>query len=435
VTLKEKVLEECTKLKTYVKNLKSKSSEKLEFLNEHENSKKFKGSKYYKFWPIIAIGVILIAIIGVMSMMNNNKSEVMTQFETAIAKNNTSKLSSVVKLDDGTQITSEQAIPILDFFKADNSRISNLKSSFKVGSSYYSMNLKKEKRFIGESYYIGVSYQKLSIDSNLDNTTLIINGEDKGVFNKDKTVELITPGEYNIELKNKNKYSTITKNQKIAFTKSTDIDMELKGTYVTVVSNVPEGIVYINDSSTGVKASDFKNVGPFPSDGSYEISLKYNTPFGTVISSKVKIGDLPDINLDLDLKSSGIKTSLNNLVGKFYESVFNAIDLKDQTKIEYANEEAKNKIYSDIKEKGFILKNVYKLNSSSIDFEKSTVDFKDGVYYASVVADIDYNVKKEILGVPLKSNDYKQSFFTKAKYQDGEWQIYDIQNFDLKSAE
>ncbi|MGL4761355.1 MAG: TcaA 3rd/4th domain-containing protein [Sarcina sp.] len=435
MTLKEKVLDELGKFKTYLRNFKNKSDEKINYLNETENAKKIKGSKYYKFWPLVVLVVVLLFIGISMNMMNHSKSELISRFEKAVESNSTSKMASIIKLSNNQEIQKDGIIPVLDFFEADQSRISELKNAFKTGKPCFSMNLKKEKKLIGENYYIEVSTKKLEIDSNLDNTTLIINGKNEGEFNKDRTIDLIAPGDYNIELEHKNKYSTIQTSKKISFTKDSKVSMELKGTSVSVKTNVPDATVYINDSSTGVVAKDFIDIGPFPSDSTYGISLKYNTPFGKVSSDIVKISDMPSVNLNIDLKTSGIETSLNNLVGKFYESVFNAIDLKDQNKIEYANDEAKNKIYTDIKEKGFILKNVYKLNSSSIDFDKSTIELKDGVYYANVVASIDYNVKKEILGVPLKTNDYTQNFFTKAKYQNGKWEIYDIENFDLKSTQ
>ena len=366
--------------------------------------------------------------------MRNTKQEVIKKFALAMQNNNPSKLESIVKLPDGQEINKEEAIPILDFFKADVNRINNVRKAFTDGKSDYSMSLKKDKKLFGDDYYIEVSYATLKIDSNLNKTTLIVNGVNKGLFDKEKTIKLIAPGQYNIELENKNEYATVTKNKKIDFTKDSKLDLDLDGTYVTISSNVPDAIVYINDSSTGVKAKDFEEKGPFPKDGTYQVSLKYNTPFGSVSSEKISIKDVPDIKLNIDLKSTGIETSLNNLIGKFYESVFKAIDLKDVNKIEYANDTAKNKIYSDIEENGFILKNIYKLNSSSIDFSKSTIELKDGYYYANVVASIEYNVKKEILGLPLKSNNYTQNFFTKAKFENGKWEIYEIENFTLKSV-
>ena len=366
--------------------------------------------------------------------MRDSKQEVIGKFAAAVQNDNPSKLESIIRLPDGQKINKQEAAPILEFFKADENRVNNVKKAFTNGKSDYSMKLKKDKKILGDDYYIEVSYANLEIDSNLDKTTLIVNGVNKGLFDEEKTIKLIAPGQYNIELENKNDYATVTKNKKVDFTKDSKLDLDLDGTYLTISSNVPDAIVYINDSSTGIKAKDFEDKGPFPKDGTYQVSLKYNTPFGSVSSEKVSIGDIPDIKLNIDLKSTGIETSLNNLVGKFYESVFKAIDSKDVNKIEYANNAAKNKIYSDIEEDGFILKNVYKLNSSSIDFSKSTIELKDGCYYANVVASIEYNVKKEILGLPLKSNNYTQNFFTRAKFENGKWEIYEIENFTLKSV-
>lgn len=435
MTLKEKFLDEIGKFKIYMRNLKDKSDKRIESFNNSENTKKIRGNKYFKFWPLVVVGIIILIIFFSMNIMNNTKQEVIDKFTSAVDSNNPSKLESIVKLPDGEGITKAQAIPILNFFETDKNRVNEVKKAFNSGKANYSMSLKRDKKLISEDYYIEVAYKTLTIDSNLDKTNLIIDGQNMGAFDKEKSLKLIAPSEYKIELEHKNEYATLSKNKKIDFTKDTKINFDLEGTYITVSSNVPEATVYINDSSTGVEAKNFNDIGPFPSDGTYQISLKYNTPFGSVSSEKISIKDIPDIKLDIDLKSAGIETSLNNLIGKFYESVFSAIDEKNVDKIEFATDAAKNKIYSDIKEKGFILKNVYKLNSSSIDFAKSTVELKDGVYYANSVASIEYNVKKEILGVPLKSSNYTQDFFTKAKYQDGKWEIYEIENFDLKYVE
>ena len=434
MTLKEKIQGEFDKLKTYMKNLKDKSDKNIENENNNNIINKFKNSKYFKFWPVLVASIVLIIVFISISFMKNTKQEVLEKFTLAIQNNNPNKLESIIKLPDGQEISKEDVIPILEFFKADINRVNNVKKAFREGKTDYSMSLKKDKKLFGDDYYIEASYATLEIDSNLDKITLVVNGVNKGIFDEDKTIKLIAPGQYNIELENKNEYATVTKNKKIDFTKDTKLDLDLEGTYITISSNIPEATVYINDSSTGIEAKNFVEKGPFPKDGTYQVSLKYNTPFGSVSSEKVPIKDIPDVKLNIDLKSTGIETSLNNLVGKFYQSVFKAIDLKDVNKIEYANDKAKNKIYSDIEENRFILKNVYKLNSSSIDFNKSTIELKDGCYYANVVVSIEYNVKKEILGLPVKSNNYTQNFFTKAKYQDGKWEIYEIENFSLKSA-
>lgn len=432
MTFKDKIIREYEKLKNNAFALLKKHENKTSYISN-------KLSKYnIKFKYVVISGVIILAALmgfAIISFTTNSKTELINKSIVAIENGNVNSLDKLMILSNGEKIDKSNMTPIIRFFNSDKSRIENLRKGLSDGKGAYSINIEKKDKLFKDDYFLVVSYKTLKVESNIENTEIFVDGNKSGVVNKTQTVKLISPGIYDVRLENKNDYATLSNSKEVTLTADSTVDIPLSGINININSNVEAAKVYINNEATDTTVKDFKNVGPFPTDGSYNVSLKYKTPFGEVASPVAQIKDMPDIILNIDLKSSQVKVSLNNTIGKFYESVFSAIDLKDAAKISFTTKDAADKVYNDIKENGFILKNVYKLNSSSIDFDKSTIEFVNGVYDANIVANINYNVKKEILGVPVKSTDYEQKFFTKLKYENGKWQVYDIENFSLKTIQ
>ncbi|MGL5634769.1 MAG: TcaA 3rd/4th domain-containing protein [Sarcina sp.] len=424
MTFQEKIKEEINKLKLCIK----------EFSNKKINNKvKKKLSAKYTILGIAILGVIGVFLI--FNIMNDTKKDAINKLVKGIESNNISKIQKILVNENGEEITINEATAFLNFYKNNSQRITVLEKNLESNSST-DIKFIKENKFLGSDYKIEVLNKKINITTNLDDVVVFVNNEElTTIKNKTGSINLPAFGEYDIKLEKKGDYSTISASKKIDLTSDVNINIPLNGIYITLKSNIENAKVYINDVNSNLTVAEFKNIGPFPTDGTYNLILKYNTPFGEISSESVPIKDLPEIEINLNLKNSGIKASLNTAIGKFYSSVFDAINTDNKDKIVNATDEAKNKIYEDIKKNSFILKNIYKLNSSSIDFEKSSVEFLNGSYQANVVANIDYNVKKELLGLAFKTQDYSEQFSAKLVYENGEWEIYDIQNFNLNTLD
>lgn len=422
MTFQEKIKEEINKFKLCIKEFSSKKMNK-------STNKKIK--KKYIVVCIAILGVI--GIFFVFNILNDTKQEAINKLVNGIQSNNISKIQKVLVDENGNKITDTEATAFLNFYKNNSERISILEKNLD-GNSSKDIKFIKENNFLGSDYKIELLNKKVNITTNLEDVIVFVNNQEITTI-KDKTGSISLPafGQYDIKLEKKGTYSIITSSKKVDLTGDVNINIPLNGIYITLKSNVENAKVYINDVDSKLTVAEFKNIGPFPIDGTYNVILKYNTPFGEISSEAMPIKDLPEMEINLDLKNSGIKASLNTAIGKFYSSVFNAINVDNKDKIENATNEARDEIYNDIKKNSFILKNIYKLNSSSIDFEKSNIDFVNGNYQASVIANIDYNVKKELLGVTFKTQDYSENFSTKLIYKNGEWEISDIQNFNLNT--
>lgn len=252
------------------------------------------------------------------------------------------------------------------------------------------------------------------------------------ISGKEKKLNLIAPGIYDIKLEYKGKNAVLQSEKKVILTDNESTNIPLNGIKISVKTDYPDGKIYINDKDTAVKAKDFIDKGPFPTDGTYKISMKYNSPWGEITSTPIEIKENPVININLELKNENLKAQLKTAMEGFYNSVFSALNKENKEEIKGTTEEVKNKIYEILNEKYFILKNIYKLDNLDIDLEKSTIKFENGEYVGKIVTSVNYLIKKDIFGIPLQSRSVNQNFFVDISYKNGSWVITNVENFYLE---
>lgn len=434
MTLKEKGVKFYNKLKNkFLKN------DKLELIKKNIiefRKNKFPNFKFDKKFKIIIGGALVVFIIFTCALTTkiNSKDHMIKKINAVLEKRNTKGLSKLLVVDNvKKELSAEDVKPISEFYSNNKARIVDLTKAFNENQSIYSMSLKEEDAIIGQKYKIVTSYRELTINTDIEGANLYINGVSQGVINgKEKKVNLIAPGIYKIKVEYKGSDADLVKEKEITLTENESINIPLDGIKVTLRTNYPEAKVLINEVDSNIKAKDFKEKGPFPTDGSYKIAIKYNTPWGDVVSEPVEIKNNPEINLDLELKNEALKEQLTNLMEDFYNSVFSALNKENKDEIKGTTEEVKNKIYQILNEKYFILKNIYKLEAVDVDLNKSKITFENGQYVGNIVTSVDYLIKKDMFGIPLQSRSVNQSFFIEVIYKNGGWVISNVENFALE---
>ena len=339
-------------------------------------------------------------------------------------------------IEDGNEnlgITKEELGPYIDFFKVDKSRINKLVSALENGEELYSTKLETKKSFWGEKWYVEIEKKNVIVSSNFPETNVYLDNSFVGTTNSSRNLEIpnLIPGVYNIKVEKKAYNSNLKEEKEVIFMDNNKLDIPLKGTLVTVKSSFEDSNVYINGEDSGIKVRDFKDVGPFPKDGSTYLSIRCNTPWGEIDSQKVYIEDHPDINIELDLKDTVIKDEVEKVVKEFYTSVFQALNSENKNDIRNAKEEVKDNIYNTLSEKYFILKNDYDISDLKIKMENSSIEQNKGVYEARIVVNVSYKIKKKILGIDIKSEAIDKNFFTDLKFEKGRWIVCKVQDFSL----
>ena len=144
---------------------------------------------------------------------------------------------------------------------------------------------------------------------------------------------------------------------------------------------------------------------------------------------------MPEIKINIDLKSDEIISEIDSTIKEFYNSVFTALNSKNKEDIIYATDEVKSQVYDVLSKKYFIFKNKYQISNLDIKMENSEVSYINNEYIANIVINVSYTVNKNILGVNIKKDKYKEDFFTKVKYSDGKWIIYKLDNFSISGID
>ncbi|ELC8441263.1 FAD-dependent oxidoreductase [Clostridium perfringens] len=384
----------------------------------------------------------LISLIGIIIFLYGNvsskRSDVIEQLANSLNKGNERALMNLIEEGDkNSGITKEELTPYINFFKEDKARVNKLIHSLENGEEVYSTKLESRKNFWGEKWYVVIEKKDLLVSSNFQEASVYLNNNFIGTTNSSGSLEVpkLIPGIYDLKVEKKAYNSNLVEEKSIIFMDDNKVDIPLNGTLVTVKSSFDDSNVYINGEDSGIKVRDFKDVGPFPKDGSTYLTIKCNTPWGEIDSEKVYVKDHPDIKIELDLKNTVIKDDVEKVVKEFYSSVFQSLNSENKNDIKDATADVKENVYSILSQKYFFLKNDYDISDLQIKMENSSIERNHGLYEANIVVNVSYKIKKKILGINVKSEDMQKNFFTKMKYENGKWIVYNVQDFSLPGLE
>ncbi|WP_297629861.1 hypothetical protein [uncultured Clostridium sp.] len=408
-------------------NFKRKTIEKTKKLN----LKKING---LAFWQknkkiIIPTALVLCLILGyLIGMPKDNKNEVINKLKVGLENSNIKTLNSIIKVN-GKEARGNELEPLTKYFSGRSDKVLEFVNLVENNGATKIMEIRSEKNIFGKRYYIDLKTFDLLVNANLKDVQITLNNKK---IEAGKTIENIIPGQYNLEASVNSKYGIIKETGEIIVLNNTNINLDLKGEKVTVNSEFEDAEVLVNGVSSKKKVKDFKDIGPMPMDGSISLSLEKEFPWGKIQGEKVIVKDSSIINLKINMANDKLWTEVDSSLNNFYESVFNALNNENGEEIKESTEEAKNKIYSILEKKYLFLKNTYKLESLTIDKEKSNFSYKDGKYIGTVVCDVDYTISKDIFGIIGVSNDKEnKKFFTNVVYQNGKWIVNNVENFSL----
>lgn len=389
-------------------------------------TKKIKELFKEHFKIFILIFIIAFLFLGYfLGNIRTTKEQTFRDLEIGLEEGNTSKLTDIIRVD-GKKVSKKDLAPLVNYYKGQDSSVNNIIDQIKSGSESCILKLVDKKNILGDSYYFDLKTFNLKVSSNLEETEICINNKK---INSGDTLENLIPGKYTITGSVSNKYGKIKKEEDIILMKDEDIKLNLNGVMLTVDSDFKDTDVFINGKNSGIKVSDFKDIGPIPTDGSVKVSIEQELPWGSVKGQEKDVVQNSNIFLNLDIVNDKLWNEVNDTLDIFYKSVFKALGNEDKNLINCSTDKVKDKVYKVLKENYIFMKNKYEIESLNIDKDKSSFKYKDGEYKGTVVCDVKYNTSKVIFGFNKKESSKK--FLTKVLYKDGKWIIYDIENFSL----
>lgn len=435
----ENTLKTKDKCLSYVKN-----DEKIKAITDNfkNNIEKFKNYKYVKkinkkriLIPLCIISVFFLG--NFVGDISHREDIFIKKVERALEKGKTRTILSLIKVEGNIELNKSDIKPLIEFYKTDISRVKTLIDTLRKGGSIYSLKLCTDKDNIFSKYYLELKLQDMEISSNFQGSYVYVNGVDKGIIDEDGSLEVnnMVPGIYDIEIEKESDYGTIKEKSEITLVENSNFDIPLQGSLVTVNSNFEEGIVYINGRNSNTKVKDFIDIGPFSINDSTTLMVKADTPWGTLSSNEITIGNYPVVELNIDLKNNKVVDEINNVVNRFYFSVFKALNSENKSDIVSATEEVKDNVYSILNKEYFWFKNSYEVSDLEIRINNSEINFDGNNYTGNIVVNVSYKIKKQIFGISIKTEEYSKNFFTEIKYQNNNWIVCGINNFSLEGLE
>lgn len=413
------------KLKALIDSLKAYLSSLVEDIHNLKltNLKEFVIDR-----KMLLIAVLLLFAISGFAVGNyrSSKNIILKNLEIALKENKPDKIYKKVRLD-GKRVSKSELEPLAEYYSENEAQvISIIKDLKNSGNSGYFSLINKKVLFF-DNYYIEIAPVAVKVNTNFDKTKVYVNDEEIAATNIKRN---LIPGKYIIKGKLDTLYGLIEKEEEVYIMENLEYKLDMPAVNVSLTSNFDDANVLINDEDVNKEVNDIKNYGPIPLNKEVNIQLEREFPWGIIKSEKVKVSNLQNININIDMVNDKLIDEINKSADTFYSSVFNALNSSDYSLILNSEEDAKSKIYDSIRRESLFLKNNYELNNLKTELKSSEFYYENGTYKGNIVINLSYNIKKKIL--PFIERNVEEMFLTQMEYENNNWIINDVQKFSLE---
>lgn len=356
----------------------------------------------------------------------SSKNIVLKNLQIALKEDKPGKIYKKIRVD-GKKIKKEDLKPLTEYYSENKNQAINIAKDLKNkdNSGFFKL-VNKEILFI-DNYTIEIEPIAVKINTNFENTKVYINNNEIADTNIKRG---LIPGKYSIKGQLETKYGLVSEEKEVFIMENKEIDLDMPAINISLTSNFNDADVIINDKEINKKVEELKNYGPIPLGQDIEIQLKRDFPWGAVLSDKVKVGDVPNINININMANDKLIEDIEAIINNFYSSTFNALNNGDFKLIENSKEDAKSKIYDSIKRESLFLKNNYELNELKTEIKSSEFFYENGVYKGNIVVNLNYHISKKL--IPFIDKNVEEMFLTSMEYNDGSWEVIDVQKFNLE---
>ena len=389
------------------------------FLKEDIKNLSFNNIKEFLIKRKLLLSTILVFFILIGFWVGSYKASkdiVLKNLEISLKENKPGRIFKKIRVDD-KKISKKDLQPLSEYYSDNTNQVDDIIRGLKSNEKSRFFTLKNDKILFFNNYKIQIEPVSIKINTNFDDAKIYV---DNGPIDATK----IKRGELDTL------YGEVVEEQEVFLMQNEEYILNLKAININLSSNFDDADVVINDKKVNKKVKDIKNYGPIPINKDITISLEREFPWGVLKSEKVNVGDLPNINIDINMANDKLLTEIDSCTNTFYSSVFDALNLNNYSLIKNAEENAKNKIYDSVRRESLFLKNNYELTELNTEVKSSEFYYEDNTYKANIVINLNYSVSKKL--IPFIKDNVNEMFLTQMEYVDGKWEITDVQKFNLE---
>lgn len=401
-------------------------------------SKWFKSLMKPKKLVLLALTIIILTAASsyfITLSLTNTKARFLNSLRQTLQSEAPYKAMDYISFQDkALKVSKDTMEPFFQYIKQNPERITTFIRDLEKESNDKSMALLKEQKGrFGSKYYVELKPIFISLSVDYKDTDIYVNNQLILSTKEDNsTVKLgpYAPGAYNVKAELGNEFGKVSEEKDLtALNSTTRLSFELNIIKITVNSNFPDALVYMNGENTEKQVKDFKDIGPIPIKDNITVFVEKEFPWGTVRSTEAEANTTSSIKLDINPATPELKAQLEQTYRDFYHSVFEALTNQDKALMSYSSAAVQEEIYSKLKRDTIILKNSYSINTMAFEQDVIAVDSENDKYTASANITISYQEQKSFWGIPLPYyNDVTEKFKTTLTYDEdiNSWVVSNI---------
>lgn len=386
---------------------------------------------------IIALIVAVVFIGGSSFMIGyymSSKATLLNKFEGALLGDDPYKALKYMQLKGKGQLDKKNGEPFIQFIKENKDRGKDFVNQLRYGENNENnvLRLKEKKGLLFKSYYVEVKDVYINLSTNLKDTEIYFN---ENFFYKVKENDFsqkfgpLVPGIYNVKGVYNGEYGKIENEVKsIVLSNEEGVNIQLKGTYLTLDGNYLESVVYLNGENTQKTIREFKDIGPIPGTSKVYASKKFPWSNEEIKSEEQEIKDHSKLILNINPMTEEVRKTLEETYKEFYKGFFEALSNGDKKYIKNTSESIKENLYKTYKKDSFIVSNSYVMDGLKWQKNAISIEKKDGKFTSRAIADIRYKEKTNLFVFNLNEVEVRKSYDTELTYDEKEdkWVITSV---------
>ncbi|KPL59243.1 zinc ribbon domain-containing protein [Rossellomorea vietnamensis] len=416
----------------------------------------------------IIIGAALLFFVACISLYKvgdslTNKANLLTDFEEYLESGNVEELVSILdSRKDSEKVTKKNVQALLTYLEENpdqkESMITQLHNTVKTADArtvkasddlespnqLITFEKRGKKFLIYDNYDFIMESTPMTVNTNYDDLRYYVNGKEiKPESREGDSVNFGTfiPGTYKVNAVLASDFVELEKEVDIQHVGQTDTDLFFDIDYTTVHTNSEGASVWVNGKDTGMKTTEDNTaeIGPVLTDGSMEVQVKKDMPFGTIQSDVMTIDDdVLDAPLTLSDKQ---KDQVTEGLKQYFLNLSKALAYQDEKYLKEESNEVSSFVSSSFQElTGDDWKTFGYITDLEVDSKSLYLEEEDGEWMATLPIHAEWMQDYVYSGDPLslsKESDvsnYSLSYSAKSK----KWSVASwssVWNFDESNAQ
>lgn len=392
-------------------------------------------------------------------------NRLVAKFEQAVKDGDAEALASMLEPGDKNLVIDKDSVkPLIDYLKDDEfqraavtdklrDQIKMLEKSenYQLYGSLFDDSIiqakKSGKQFLlYNDYTLVVTPFYPYVSTTYEGTNILVNGKKIATSKEEyygEKIGPIMPGKNVFKVKYEGDYASMEAEKTLTLSDAFgyyDVNLDLNGSYLSITSNYDDAAIFIDDQDTGLTTGDYENIGPILIDGSNQVHVEKEFPWGVVKSEVLPI-DTEYIRLEINPENDEFREQIQTATQNFYQEMITSLNtgnVEETSHMSSSVKEAVSYLIEELQAENI----VYQGKVNKIIFDMNSIELSGWGDTYRVSASVQAHLSESLgLSDDPSSNiseDTNLAQVCELSYENGQWVVtnfYDQYYFDDTNTE